>query len=39
LAKDIVNDFKGFDPARPDPVNTFYMPASPRRSAVKPMGN
>ncbi len=39
LAKDIVSDFKGFDPARPDPVNTFYMPASPRRSAVKPLGN
>jgi len=39
LAKYIVDDFKGFDPAHPDPVDTFYMPASPRQSAVKPMGN
>ncbi|HEY3761187.1 MAG TPA: rhamnogalacturonan acetylesterase [Verrucomicrobiae bacterium] len=39
LAKYIVNDFKTFDPAHPDPVDTFYMPASPRRSIVKPLGN
>ncbi len=39
LAKDIVSNFKGFDPAHPDPVGTFYMPASPRRSTVKPLGN
>jgi hypothetical protein len=39
LAKDIVSDFKGFDPAHPDPVDTFYMPASPKQSIVKPLGN
>ncbi|HKW28901.1 MAG TPA: rhamnogalacturonan acetylesterase [Verrucomicrobiae bacterium] len=39
LAKHIVDDFKGFDPAHPDPVATFYMPASPGYSMVKPLGN
>ncbi len=39
LAKYVVDDFKGFDPAHPDPVDVFYMPASPRRSLVKPLGN
>ncbi len=39
LAKYIVDDFKRFDPAHPDPVATFYMPASPGYSTVKPLGN
>jgi lysophospholipase L1-like esterase len=39
LAKYIVKDFKGFDPAHPNPVGTFYMPASPKQSKVKPLGN
>lgn len=39
LAKYIVNDFKGFDPAHPDSLDTFYMPASPHWSVVKPAGN
>lgn len=39
LADDIASSFKGFDPSHPDPLNTFYMPASPKRSMVKPMGN
>ena len=39
LARYIVRDFRGFDPAHPDPVDRFYMPASPRASAVKPPGN
>jgi len=39
LAKFIVDDFDGFDPAHPDPVETFRMPASPRHSDVKPLGN
>jgi len=39
LAKYIVNDFKTFDPANPDHVGTFYMPASPRQSTVKPLEN
>ena len=39
LAKYIADDFKGFDPAHPDPVDTFYMPASPVESTAKPLGN
>jgi lysophospholipase L1-like esterase len=38
-AKSIVDDFKDFDPAHPDPVNDFQMPASPQSSAVKPLGS
>jgi len=39
LAKFIVDDFKGFDPAHPDPVDRFQMPASPNVSAEKPLGD
>ena len=39
LAKFIVDDFHGFDPAHPDPVDQFQMPASLRQSAVGPLGN
>jgi lysophospholipase L1-like esterase len=39
LAKFIVDDFTGFDPAHPDPVDQFQMPASLRHSAVEPLGN
>jgi len=39
LAKSIVDDFTGFDPAKPDAVATFEMPASPTASAEKPLGN
>lgn len=39
LAGYIRDDFKGFDPRHPDPVETFYMPASPERSTVKPPGS
>jgi hypothetical protein len=39
LAKFIVDDFKGFDPAHPDPADQFQMPASPQRSDAKPLGN
>jgi lysophospholipase L1-like esterase len=39
LAKFIVHDFQGFDPAHPDPVAGFRMPASPQHSDVKPLGN
>jgi lysophospholipase L1-like esterase len=39
LAKFIVDDFKGFDPAHPDPADRFQMPASPQHSDVKPLGN
>jgi lysophospholipase L1-like esterase len=39
LTKFIVDDFKGFDPAQPDPVDQLQMPVSPRHSDVKPLGN
>lgn len=39
LAEDVVSDFKGFDPAHPDPVATFVMPASPGPFGEKPLGN
>ncbi len=39
LAKSIVDDFGEFDPAKPDDVNTFAMPASPTVSKEKPLGN
>lgn len=39
LAKFIADDFRGFDPAHPDPVADFEMPASPVVSALKPLGN
>ncbi len=39
LAKFIVDDFGVFDPAKPDDVNTFEMPASPTVSTEKPLGN
>jgi hypothetical protein len=39
LARSIVDDFGVFDPAHPDPVAAFDLPASPNISAVKPLGN
>jgi lysophospholipase L1-like esterase len=39
LAKFIVDDFGNFDPAKPDAVATFNMPASPMASREKPLGN
>jgi lysophospholipase L1-like esterase len=39
LAKSIADDFGDFDPAKPDAVATFEMPASPTVSNVKPLGN
>jgi lysophospholipase L1-like esterase len=38
LAKSLVDDFS-FDPAKPDDVNQFQMPASPNTSKEKPLGN
>ncbi len=35
----IRTDLKAFDPNHPIPPDTFYMPASPEQSKVKPMGN
>jgi lysophospholipase L1-like esterase len=39
LAKYIVDDFKGFDPAKPDPVDTFNIPAGPSTFNLRPLGN
>jgi lysophospholipase L1-like esterase len=39
LARSIVDDFGDFDPAKPDPVVTFEMAASPNASTIKPLGN
>ncbi|HVS53337.1 MAG TPA: rhamnogalacturonan acetylesterase [Opitutaceae bacterium] len=39
LAKSLVDDFKGFDPAHPDNVDTFDLAASPGRTNVAPRGN
>jgi lysophospholipase L1-like esterase len=39
LTKFIVDDFKSFDPAKPDAVATFEMPASPTVDKEKPLGN
>lgn len=39
LARYLVDDFTGFDPARPDPVENFDLPVSPLGTVEKPFGN
>lgn len=39
LAQFVGDDFKGFDPAHPDPVGDFQMAVSPASSSLKPLGN
>jgi lysophospholipase L1-like esterase len=39
IAKEIVDDFQGFDPAHPDPLEKFALPASPARHVQRPLGN
>ena len=39
LAKFIADDFKDFDPAHPDPVESFVMPASPGSVGAQPLGD
>ena len=39
LARYITPDFKPFDPAYPDPVASWQMPASPARASAKPDGS
>lgn len=39
LARSIADDFPGFDPAHPDPVEKFALPASPGRTTLAPRGN
>jgi hypothetical protein len=38
LATFLVEDAKAFEPAHPDPVESFSVPPSPMRSTVKPDG-
>ena len=39
IAKDIVDDFQGFDPLHPDPLEAFALPASPIRPSQQPLGD
>ena len=39
IAKDIVDDFPGFDPAHPDPVESFDVPPSWLGTGEKPFGS
>ncbi len=39
LKKHLRDDFKGFDPAHPDDINKFEIPATPFSSILKPDGN
>lgn len=39
LAKCLVDDVPRFDPARPDPIESFKVPASPMNTSEKPEGN
>jgi lysophospholipase L1-like esterase len=40
IAKSLVDEaLAPFDPARPDPLESFTIPASPRSTNVKPLGN
>ncbi len=39
IAQYLADDFTGFDPAHPDPVESFDVPPSPLGTAEKPFGN
>ena len=39
LARHIVDDFKGFDPAHPDDVDAFALPPSPNPTTQRPLGD
>lgn len=39
IARFIVDDFKGFDPAHPDPMDSFKLPPSPLSTRETPEGN
>lgn len=39
LANEVVDDFKRFNPKRPDDVDTFYLAPSPFSSDLTPLGN
>jgi lysophospholipase L1-like esterase len=39
IAREIVEDFRGFDPSHPDPLESFTLPASPAQPSQRPLGN
>lgn len=39
IARHIVDDFGSYDPARPDPLETFAVPASPNFTNRRPLGD
>jgi lysophospholipase L1-like esterase len=39
IARHLSKDLRRFDPAHPDPLAAFKLPASPQKTAVKPAGN
>ena len=39
LASYLVRDVAAFDPTRPDPLESFAVPPSPKANSVKPIGN
>ena len=39
LARYLVSDMVTFDPGRPDPIDSFALPSSPKINNVKPLGN
>jgi lysophospholipase L1-like esterase len=39
IASYIVDDFRGFDPAHPDPVEKFDVPPSPQFTNLRPLGD
>jgi len=39
LGRFLVTDIGSFDPSRPDPIDSFVLPASPKSNSVKPLGN
>jgi hypothetical protein len=39
LSQYIVDDFTGFDPSHPDPIDAFTLPKNPGRAAPTPLGN
>ncbi len=39
LSECVADDFGHYDPAQPDPIDTFNIPASPMATSEKPLGN
>lgn len=39
LASYLISEVAAFDPRRPDPIESFVLPPSPKANSVKPIGN